>query len=143
MAETLFKDYLPDLKELENKAGRKTPESLLIWMRDAAVREALWRSGVADGGDQSSTLSDSISAKISQLKQDVVNNISFIFASFQTCFTTKCPLFSDMFSQELEKSKAHCLILFLSGDRHCHLFFHHTPQLVSVSFTSIHFTHSY
>lgn len=73
MAEAIFKDSFPDLKELENKVGRKTPESLLIWMRDAADRgDEVWRSDVLDRGDHGSALSDSISAKISHLKQEMV-----------------------------------------------------------------------
>lgn len=38
-------------------------------------------------------------------------------------------------------SEPHQLLIFLSGDTHCHLFLHHTPHLVSLSFTSIHFPH--
>ncbi|KAF3858650.1 hypothetical protein F7725_011851 [Dissostichus mawsoni] len=46
MAEETFNESFPDLKEVENKVGRKTPESLLIWMRDAADGENGWRSDV-------------------------------------------------------------------------------------------------
>ncbi|KAK5859582.1 hypothetical protein PBY51_021131 [Eleginops maclovinus] len=68
MAEETFNDSLPDLKEVENKVGRKTPESLLIWMRDAADGENGWRSDVVDMGDRSSA---SFSDKISNLKQEM------------------------------------------------------------------------
>ncbi|XP_029309836.1 leucine rich adaptor protein 1-like [Cottoperca gobio] len=71
MAEETPNDSFPDLKEVENKVGRKTPESLLIWMRDAADCEDGWRSDVVDRGDRSSALSDSFSDKISHLKQDM------------------------------------------------------------------------
>ncbi|XP_023153364.2 leucine rich adaptor protein 1-like isoform X2 [Amphiprion ocellaris] len=65
MAEEILNDSLPDLKELENKIGRKTPESLLIWMKDAADCE----DEVADRGDQRSA--DSFSDKINNLKQEM------------------------------------------------------------------------
>lgn len=70
MAEETFNESFPDLKEVENKVGRKTPESLLIWMRDAADGENGWRSDVVDMGDRSS---DSFSDKISNLKQEMVS----------------------------------------------------------------------
>ncbi|XP_059201013.1 leucine rich adaptor protein 1-like [Centropristis striata] len=71
MAEELFNDSFPDLKEVETKVGRKTPESLLIWMRDAADCEDGWRSDVVDRGDRSSAFGDSFSDKISNLKQEM------------------------------------------------------------------------
>lgn len=61
-------DSLPDLKELENKVGRKTPESLLIWMKDAAAdSDELWRGDV----DNRNLFDDDISAKIASLKQEM------------------------------------------------------------------------
>lgn len=71
MAEEILNDSFPDLKELENKVGRKTPESLLIWMRDAADCEDGWRSDAVDRGDRGSASSDSFSDKISNLKQEM------------------------------------------------------------------------
>ncbi|XP_044076858.1 leucine rich adaptor protein 1-like [Siniperca chuatsi] len=71
MAEEILNDSFPDLKELENKIGRKTPESLLIWMRDAADCEDGWRSDVVDRGDRGSDFSHSFSDKISNLKQEM------------------------------------------------------------------------
>ncbi|XP_030258543.1 leucine rich adaptor protein 1-like isoform X2 [Sparus aurata] len=71
MEEELLNDSLPCLKELENKVGRKTPESLLVWMRDAADCEDGWRSDAVDRGDRSSAAGDSFSDKISNLKQEM------------------------------------------------------------------------
>ncbi|XP_031149126.1 leucine rich adaptor protein 1-like isoform X1 [Sander lucioperca] len=71
MAEEILNDSFPDLKEVENKVGRKTPESLLIWMRDAADCEDGRRSDVVDRGDRSSAFAGSFSDKISNLKQDM------------------------------------------------------------------------
>ncbi|XP_042285350.1 leucine rich adaptor protein 1-like [Thunnus maccoyii] len=68
MAEEILNDSLPDLKELENKVGRKTPESLLVWMRDCGD---CWSSDVGERGDHSSAFSDSFSDKISNLKQEM------------------------------------------------------------------------
>lgn len=70
MDEEVINDSLPCLKELENKIGRKMPESLLVWMRDAAEWEDFGRSG--EGGELGSGLGDSFSEKISTLKQEVV-----------------------------------------------------------------------
>ncbi|XP_069574300.1 leucine rich adaptor protein 1-like [Brachyistius frenatus] len=72
MAEEILNDSLPDLKELESKIGRKTPESLLMWMKDAANCEDSWSSDVVDTGDHSSALRDSFSDKINNLKQEMV-----------------------------------------------------------------------
>ncbi|XP_051265665.1 leucine rich adaptor protein 1-like [Dicentrarchus labrax] len=71
MTEETLNDPFPDLRELENKVGRKTPESLLIWMRDAADCEDGWRSDVVDREERSSALSESFSDKISNLKQEM------------------------------------------------------------------------
>uniref|UniRef100_A0A665UZC1 Leucine rich adaptor protein 1 n=1 Tax=Echeneis naucrates TaxID=173247 RepID=A0A665UZC1_ECHNA len=57
----------PELREVEAKVGRKTPESLLAWMRDAADCGDGWRPDV--GGDSVSALS--FSDKISSLKQEM------------------------------------------------------------------------
>lgn len=65
MAEENTNDSFPELREVENKIGRKTPESLLIWMKDAA--------DCGDGEDHGSALSsDGFSDKISNLKQEMV-----------------------------------------------------------------------
>ncbi|KAM8727218.1 leucine rich adaptor protein 1-like [Acanthopagrus schlegelii] len=71
MEEEILNDSLPCLKELENKVGRKTPESLLVWMRDAADCEDGWRSDAVDRGDRGSASGDSFSDKISSLKQEM------------------------------------------------------------------------
>lgn len=72
MAEERLDVFLfPELKEVENKLGRKTPESLLIWMRDAAHCGG-GCSSVVDRGDRSAALSASFSDRISSLKQEMV-----------------------------------------------------------------------
>lgn len=71
MDEEVVDDSLPCLKELETKIGRKMPESLLVWMRDAAEWEEFGRSG--EGGELGSGLGDSFSEKISTLRQEMVN----------------------------------------------------------------------
>ncbi|KAF0047271.1 hypothetical protein F2P81_000904 [Scophthalmus maximus] len=71
MAEERLDVFLfPELKEVENKLGRKTPESLLIWMRDAAHCGG-GCSSVVDRGDRSAALSASFSDRISSLKQEM------------------------------------------------------------------------
>ncbi|XP_076018445.1 uncharacterized protein LOC143010133 [Genypterus blacodes] len=55
MAEDILQDSFPDLRELESKLGVKTPESLLIWMKNAADCEDDWSSD-----DHSGALSDKI-----------------------------------------------------------------------------------
>ncbi|XP_028283887.1 uncharacterized protein LOC114450136 [Parambassis ranga] len=64
MAEEILNDSFPELKELEIKIGRKTPESLLIWLRDAVDCEEGWRPDVVVG-------EDTISDKINNLKQEM------------------------------------------------------------------------
>uniref|UniRef100_UPI0037E76313 leucine rich adaptor protein 1-like n=1 Tax=Semicossyphus pulcher TaxID=241346 RepID=UPI0037E76313 len=71
MAEEIIHDSLPDLRELENKVGRKTPESLLMWMKDAADCEEGWRSDVVDRGERGSASSETFSDKISNLQQEM------------------------------------------------------------------------
>ncbi|KAL6104169.1 lurap1 [Pungitius sinensis] len=71
MAEKIVNYSLADLREVENKVGRKTPESLLIWMRDAADCGDGWWSDVADRGDRSSAFTESFSDRIRGLKQDM------------------------------------------------------------------------
>ncbi|XP_061588970.1 leucine rich adaptor protein 1-like [Cololabis saira] len=70
MAEEILCDSFPDLNELENKIGRKTPESLLAWMRDAAdCEEDGWTSDALHGGD--SNFCDNMCDKINSLKQEM------------------------------------------------------------------------
>ncbi|KAM3604722.1 uncharacterized protein V6R79_015417 [Siganus canaliculatus] len=71
LEEETLNDSFPCLKELENKVGRKTPESLLIWMKDAADYEDDSRSDTVDRGDYSSASSESFSDKINNLKQEM------------------------------------------------------------------------
>lgn len=72
MAEEILNDSIPDLKELENKIGVKTPESLLVWMTDTAHCEDCWSADVVDRGDHSTLTSDTFSDKIRNLKQEMV-----------------------------------------------------------------------
>uniref|UniRef100_A0A3Q0RPU1 Leucine rich adaptor protein 1 n=1 Tax=Amphilophus citrinellus TaxID=61819 RepID=A0A3Q0RPU1_AMPCI len=71
MAEEIFNDYFPDLIELENKIGRKTPESLLTWMRTAANCEDGWKSEVTDRENHSTDCTDTLSDRINNLKQEM------------------------------------------------------------------------
>lgn len=80
MAEEILNDSLADLREVENKVGRKTPESLLIWMRDAADCGDGWWSDVVDRGDRSSAFGQSFSDKLRGLKQEMVK-IPILFFS--------------------------------------------------------------
>lgn len=79
MAEEIHSDSFPDLNELENKIGRKTPDSLLVWMREDC--EQGWRSDhLAKGSD--STLCHDLTEKITNLKQELVKKSSFAFHFF-------------------------------------------------------------
>lgn len=72
MEEEILNDSLPYLKELENKVGRKTPQSLLIWIKDAADCEDGCRS---DGErESSSAFNDNFADKIRTLKQEMVTS---------------------------------------------------------------------
>lgn len=68
MEEEILNESFPYLKELENKIGRKTPQSLLVWMRDAAECEAGWRSE----RECSAAFSENFSDKIRLLKREMV-----------------------------------------------------------------------
>ncbi|XP_017275696.1 leucine rich adaptor protein 1-like [Kryptolebias marmoratus] len=68
MAEEIIYDPSPYLSELESKIGRKTPESLLTWMKDAAACEDSMRSDDSHNLSSSCSLSD----KISELKQEMM-----------------------------------------------------------------------
>ncbi|KAM4728056.1 uncharacterized protein FYW61_011200 [Anableps anableps] len=68
MAEEILNDFYPDLNELESKIGRKTPESLLVWMKDAADCEGGWTSDALDRSEHSP---DGLSDKINSLKQEM------------------------------------------------------------------------
>lgn len=75
MEEEILNDSLPYLKELENKVGRKTPQSLLIWIKDAADCEDGCRS---DGErESSSAFNDNFADKIRTLKQEMVTSKLF------------------------------------------------------------------
>uniref|UniRef100_A0A3Q2PK89 Leucine rich adaptor protein 1-like n=1 Tax=Fundulus heteroclitus TaxID=8078 RepID=A0A3Q2PK89_FUNHE len=68
MPEDVFGDFCPDLIELENKIGRKTPESLLVWMKDGADGTGGWDSDALDRQERGS---DGLSDKINNLKQEM------------------------------------------------------------------------
>ena len=67
MASWTSSDSLPDLKELEKKIGRKTPESLVASIRDHAM-------DCNEKGDQNDIDKDneSFSEKIQHLKREMV-----------------------------------------------------------------------
>lgn len=76
MEEEILNESFPYLKELENKIGRKTPPSLLVWMRDAAECEDGWRS--------ERDCSDKFSDKIRLLKREMVK-IDAEFSKTSVC----------------------------------------------------------
>ncbi|XP_062260897.1 leucine rich adaptor protein 1-like [Platichthys flesus] len=71
MAEESPRDFFPEMREVENKVGRRTPESLLMWMREAADCGDGCRCDEEDNGDHSSAFSGSFSDRISCLKQEM------------------------------------------------------------------------
>ncbi|KAM4557737.1 uncharacterized protein V3H82_017441 [Fundulus diaphanus] len=68
MSEDVFSDFCLDLIELENKIGRKTPESLLVWMKDGADGRGGWDFDALDRQERGS---DGLSDKINNLKQEM------------------------------------------------------------------------
>lgn len=80
MEEEILNESFPYLKELENKIGRKTPPSLLVWMRDAAECDDGWRSE----RECSSAFSDNFSDKIRLLKREMVK-IDAEFSETSVC----------------------------------------------------------
>lgn len=71
MAEDILNDSFPDLKELEIKTGRKIPESLLVWMRDASDCEDGCGSDVVDKEEHNSAFSNNLCNKIVNLRQEM------------------------------------------------------------------------
>lgn len=70
---TVSNDSVPDLKDLEVKIGRKTPEGLLKWMREEASTQrgdAKLNSPETKDGDI--TERKSLDEKIRKLKVDMV-----------------------------------------------------------------------
>lgn len=74
MEEVSSSECVPDLKELEVKVGRKTPEGLLRWMRqDAAQRgehSKVIRQESADSGEHG------LDEKIRKLRVEMVRILS-------------------------------------------------------------------
>ncbi|RVE61487.1 hypothetical protein OJAV_G00171230 [Oryzias javanicus] len=68
MAEEIHSDSFPDLNELENKIGRKTPDSLLAWMREDCAQG--WRSDHSATGNDSAFCHD-LTDKITNLRQEL------------------------------------------------------------------------
>ncbi|XP_054625488.1 leucine rich adaptor protein 1-like [Dunckerocampus dactyliophorus] len=66
MDEGTASNVTPDLRELESKVGRKTPESLLLWMRDDVDADVSTTEDL-----QYSPLSDAFADKLSNLKQEM------------------------------------------------------------------------
>lgn len=77
MDEELLGDSLPCLRELENKVGRKTPPSLLLWMRDAAERQDAARNSDA-AGDCGFAPDRDLSDKIRMLRREMVKSGCFV-----------------------------------------------------------------
>lgn len=75
MEEVSGSECVPDLKELEVKVGRKTPEGLLRWMRqDAAQRgeqTLTTRQESADSGEHA------LDEKIRKLKVEMVRILTY------------------------------------------------------------------
>ncbi|XP_068197277.1 leucine rich adaptor protein 1-like [Antennarius striatus] len=67
-------EILPDLRELETKVGRKTPESLLEWIRDGADPEGGWRTDAADAADaarRGAAASGSLTDRLNTLRREM------------------------------------------------------------------------
>lgn len=88
MEEEVCNESFPYLKELENKIGRKTPQSLLIWVRDAADCEDGWRCDEVDRRDRSSAFNGSFSEKRSTLKREMVK-IPIVLPSIKCYISAK------------------------------------------------------
>lgn len=71
MDEEVINESFPCLRELETKMGRKMPESLLMWLKDAADCEDVRKP--SEETELSSGLSSSFSEKISTLRQELVS----------------------------------------------------------------------
>uniref|UniRef100_A0A4W5N4B4 Leucine rich adaptor protein 1 n=1 Tax=Hucho hucho TaxID=62062 RepID=A0A4W5N4B4_9TELE len=69
MEEESVNESFPDLQELENKIGMKTPESLLRWMQGDASLGAEGSSNRPEGRD--TRTSDSLTEKIRKLKMEM------------------------------------------------------------------------
>lgn len=73
MDEGTVSDTVPDLKDIEVKIGRKTPEGLLRWMREEASshRGDAKMSAPQDGGQEPEMVS--LDEKIRKLKAEMVS----------------------------------------------------------------------
>ncbi|XP_078417197.1 leucine rich adaptor protein 1 [Cetorhinus maximus] len=59
-------ELLPDLKDLENKVGRKTPEGLLRWLREDTARAAGEKGDSPGAGDEQAALFSGQSKRLPQ-----------------------------------------------------------------------------
>lgn len=73
MDEGTVSETVPDLKDIEVKIGRKTPEGLLRWMREEASshRGDVKMSAPQDGGQETEMVS--LDEKIRKLKAEMVS----------------------------------------------------------------------
>lgn len=73
MDEGTVSDTVPDLKDIEVKIGRKTPEGLLRWMREEAssYRGDAKMSAPQDGSKETGMMS--LDEKIRKLKAEMVS----------------------------------------------------------------------
>lgn len=77
MDEEAIDDSLQYSKELENKIGRKMPECLHMWLRDAADCDTVRMSG--EEGELRSGLSDGFSEKMGTLKREMVRIHRYLY----------------------------------------------------------------
>lgn len=77
MDEGTGSDGIPDLKDIEVKIGRKTPEGLLRWMREEASngRADANQGAPLDAGKE--TGKKSLDEKIRRLKAEMVRVLQF------------------------------------------------------------------
>lgn len=85
MDEGTGSDGVPDLKDIEVKIGRKTPEGLLRWMREEASNGRADAKPVAplDGGKE--TGKKSLDEKIRKLKAEMVRVLQFTLVRLSLC----------------------------------------------------------
>lgn len=77
MDEGTGSDGIPDLKDIEVKIGRKTPEGLLRWMREEASNGRADAKQVAPLDAGKETGKKSLDEKIRKLKAEMVRVLRF------------------------------------------------------------------
>lgn len=78
MEEGNTSESVPDLKDLEVKVGRKTPEGLLKWMREEAAHRGESKSNVPECIDRDPARK-SLDEKIRKLKVEMVRPVGSVF----------------------------------------------------------------